>query len=1300
MRYELGRLGPKEFENLSQTLFVGECGLGAKVYGTGRDGGREATYTGEVELEGAKGSWDGYCILQAKFKEVIEESRKNIDWLKGQISKEIADWKERPTKKPDYLVFSVNIPLTPVSEVGGMDEIDAHINDLQKKHGIPKKGWAVWHQEMIYRLLDKNTDIRTSYGAWVLPGDVLAKVFEEPRKKAKEVSKALRLHVSKELVQQRFVNLDQAGSASDNKISLSQVFFDPPFHKHGLTGGTTLDFLIDKANQWSLRKAPETDPKNGNFVLIGGPGQGKSTVTQFMCQYYRASFLKEISEKISAIDFNAKTVMRELEKTRSENDIPKIATPRFPVNVPLTRLADSLAREEVNSVLGYLSREIAIRSEITVEVGDLRDFMSSVPWLLVLDGLDEVPVSSNRKQVIEAINDFLLEVTEASGDVFIVATTRPQGYTEEFSPDFYEHIDLAPLDEVQAISYGEKLALVRHGDENDRAERLTERLRRAAEVSTTSRLMTSPLQVTIMAVLLDRVGQAPKDRYSLFADYYRVIYERELEKEGHSSHLLRNHQNDIKAIHSDIGVLLQTKGESSGDTYSSLTLSEVRKLVENRLQSEGHEGIELENLASQMITASTDRLVFIVQLRQNEFGFEIRSLQEFLAACGIVDGSDEEISLRLNKIAYSSYWRNVLLFSLGYIFAERRSLRDVATSILSVADVHEGHDGSRSLLKLGSSLAAETILDGMERAPKYHGIFLHKAVDTLQLPPCEINKDISRIFGDKDRNLQEELVRDYLIGRGGTNTMALLTFLHGRVSDGDQNAKEQLDLVRSKMSSDERKSAVKSAARLGELGVIEAFCGDLISAPISFLCEVSEDLTIGRARNFLIHHSRGYRDAQGVFSKFIFGGAINFEKRIVRIRILDTESLLQAIPVKRNSDLDGMDHSMFPEDHWFPQVMRFIESPTAASLGDFIEYSKRLQIFAQEDVVRFFVHRVPWPLAYAILNHDSIDVNEIREGKYGDLDDWLALEERWAKESFDSSTSFSFEDWVSQRSAFLPIAISENIISVEFGSAKERAKAVKEFFLHVHDISSSIHDRNERSNLCALALCHFVDTFPYAHLGREKRDRKIDYLPFMVENRKKFIELTRTCLQFASSPVYLPWMGLYPDVGEIADFIENEVLTNDFASVSPSLSWIDFWIENPSYFRMGLNVAFLYSRVVFSDHQKDRIRAIWLGGYKGAVISPEKAACALIYIYARDFEYDVEEMGECIRFLIRRGFVSIDALSSSLPLNGVGRNRMLYVSLVDLFCNSDLAFSVFHDRLSAEILATPTGVSFPELRSF
>src|SRR5699024_6693511 len=131
---------------------------GVKDEGTGRDGGREATDTGEGELEGAKGSWDGYCILQAKYKEVIEESRKNIDWLKGQISKEIADWKERPTKKPDYLVFSVNIPLTPVSEVGGMDEIDAHINDLQKKHGIPKKGWAVWHQEMIYRLLDKNTD--------------------------------------------------------------------------------------------------------------------------------------------------------------------------------------------------------------------------------------------------------------------------------------------------------------------------------------------------------------------------------------------------------------------------------------------------------------------------------------------------------------------------------------------------------------------------------------------------------------------------------------------------------------------------------------------------------------------------------------------------------------------------------------------------------------------------------------------------------------------------------------------------------------------------------------------------------------------------------------------------------------------------------------------------------------------------------------------------------------------------------------------------------------------------------------
>src|SRR5690606_37814643 len=119
------------------------------------------------------------------------------------------------------------------------------------------------------------------------------------------------------------------------------------------------------------------------------------------------------------------------------------------------------------------------------------------------------------------------------------------------------------LDTASALAYGKKLADARHGSSSDRVNRLMARLNRAAGEPSTAHLMTTPLQVTIMAVLLDRVGKAPKDRFTLFADYYRVIFERELEKEGAANNLLRDHKIDIDSIHADVGLLLQTRSERS-----------------------------------------------------------------------------------------------------------------------------------------------------------------------------------------------------------------------------------------------------------------------------------------------------------------------------------------------------------------------------------------------------------------------------------------------------------------------------------------------------------------------------------------------------------------------------------------------------------------------------------------------------------------------------------------------------------------------------------------------------------------
>lgn len=68
---DLSGLGPQGFERLSQALAVRVLGPGVEVFGEGPDGGREATFRGRLPYPNPIEPWDGYGVLQAKYKAKI-----------------------------------------------------------------------------------------------------------------------------------------------------------------------------------------------------------------------------------------------------------------------------------------------------------------------------------------------------------------------------------------------------------------------------------------------------------------------------------------------------------------------------------------------------------------------------------------------------------------------------------------------------------------------------------------------------------------------------------------------------------------------------------------------------------------------------------------------------------------------------------------------------------------------------------------------------------------------------------------------------------------------------------------------------------------------------------------------------------------------------------------------------------------------------------------------------------------------------------------------------------------------------
>jgi hypothetical protein len=87
-----------------------------------------------------------------------------------------------------------------------------------------------------------------------------------------------------------------------------------------------------------------------------------------------------------------------------------------------------------SAVLAHLAHQIQKSTKQDVSLEDLRTFLVACPWVLVLDGLDEVPVSAGRDRVLEAISAFRKALSDSGARGILIATTRPQGYADDCVP--------------------------------------------------------------------------------------------------------------------------------------------------------------------------------------------------------------------------------------------------------------------------------------------------------------------------------------------------------------------------------------------------------------------------------------------------------------------------------------------------------------------------------------------------------------------------------------------------------------------------------------------------------------------------------------------------------------------------------------------------------------------------------------------------------------------------------------------------------------------------------------------------
>jgi hypothetical protein len=991
--YNLTGLNPRDFEHLVQALAKKHIATGITPFGDGRDGGREATFKGKMDYPSKNAPWDGYLVVQCKF---CKQSKKEGDWAINQLKNELKKFLDpkRKLPKPEYYLFVTNLKLTAVQNTGTKDRIKAELKAYAPKLGI--KGYDVWSYDELCRFIDDNKAIRQTYAGFITSGDVLSEMMKLLKEQKPDFGEVMGAFLQKEIVYEKAAKLESAGQDFDRQILLARVFVDLPASEAANTPqnlpptGGLVAHLLEEGSYILSNKMPNGEAKERHacFVIVGGPGQGKSTLAQFLCQLYRAAILKDCP----VLDPEASDVIKQLQAQK----LPTVR--RFPVRIMLSQYATDLAHNKKLTLLEYIRQDISQLGNAECSLADLKQWLAAYPWLVVLDGLDEVPASSNRAQVLKQIEDFRIDAANLSGDVQIVATTRPQSYSEELSATLYKHWYITPLSPQQAMNYAQRLVEVRCGADERRKKQILRRLEVASKTEATARLMQSPLQVTIMATLVERIGEPPKQRYRLFEQYYRTIYDREIGREGPLSAILNNRKTDIDIIHYRTGLLLQSKSETVGGTEARLSDERFRALVQSRLSEVGVIGDDANELLRQITDSTLQRLVFLIRPEAEQVAFEIRSLQEFMAAEALLRDGDDAMIARLKAIAPISHWRNVFLFAVGKCFAEHEHLLERLHFICEELN-DKMTDPIAEATLWGARLALDIIAEGVANPhPKYERLLAKNALQLITVPDATMHTRLAWVYHNGLADLFQNAIRDRL-------GQIHLSQQHGAWILLKALADREVFWAKNILA---EKWPTEDYERQKQILLLNS---DFIPS-YPWAIEIIPYCAPFELRKLIWHHS----DTLPTWFKAAIHSSNVKRLEVVILSAEDDINMLSAnlIPVHANNQLIPLKDMPLKNNDWAPYISagRFAENPTSATLAQELRWLSDNWDLEQPRLRRYdFL----WPLAACL---SAIDAKEdllklaerADDGQLGSTAQWIAAEERWKQKGLVGADFQSMTD--------------------------------------------------------------------------------------------------------------------------------------------------------------------------------------------------------------------------------------------------------------------------------------------------
>ena len=675
MDYLLENLGPERFQEICHAL-LSRAFPSTQCFPVGqRDGGRDAVSYSALSAH------HEIIVYQVKFVRRPLAEKEPHKWLKRTVEAEAPKVQALVPKGATKYYLLTNVPGTAHLESGSIDSVQ-HVLDEQLP--IPAQCW--WRDD-INRRLDDAFDIKWSYPDVLSGPDILRLLIETalpddaPRRTA-----AIRACVRDQFERDKEVRFKQVELQNE----LLNLFIDVPVTIPDSSGSKPQQrtesavfraIAQEIATEHSTRESrvhpevltvgaaslllhPLAQRHLDRVVIEGAPGQGKSTIVQYICQIHRRRILDE-----------------NINDSRIPNT-HRISPVRLPLKIDCRDFASWLNRHDPfaaddsadppehwqGSLESFLARQIVHHSGgAPFTVSDLHAVAKLSALLLVFDGLDEVADFGRRRMVVEEISRGVNRLKEISASIQTIVTSRPAAFTD--SPglpetDFW-HLHLSSIGRQLIDEYTEKWMKARRL-EGKEASDVRSILKVKLDQPHLRELARNPMQLAILLSLIHtRGGSLPDKRTALYDSYVDLFFSREADK----SSLVRDHRDLLIDIHRYLAWVLHAEAQTK-QTAGSASTEKLRGLVEAYLREEGHDA----SLAQQLFTGMVERVVALVSRVEGTYEFEVQPLREYFAARHLYDTApyspagrecNGTLPDRFDALARDPFWQNVTRFYAG-----------------------------------------------------------------------------------------------------------------------------------------------------------------------------------------------------------------------------------------------------------------------------------------------------------------------------------------------------------------------------------------------------------------------------------------------------------------------------------------------------------------------------------------------------------------------------------------------------------------------------------------------------------